>query len=104
MIELIALYFLCKFNGRLAARKGLKPLTWRLYTIFAWLVAEFLGVILGLMLFGKDDLGPLMAIGLVSAFGGYLFIRYILDKKTDAIGDDVSRAGIDDLRPPRRTP
>ena len=101
MIELIALYFLCKYNGRLAARKGLKPLTWRIYTILAWLVAEFLGVILGLLLFGKDNLGSLMAIGLVSAFGGYLFIRYVLDKKEDVIGEEVSRTGIDDLRPPR---
>ena len=101
MIELIALYFLCKFNGQLAARKGLKPLTWRIYTILAWLVAEVLGVILGLLLFGKDNLGSLAALGLVSAFGGYLFIRYVLDKKPDMIGDDLPRAGIDDLRPPR---
>lgn len=101
MIELIALYFLCKFNGRLAAQKGLKPLTWKIYTIFAWIVAEVLGVILGLMLFGKDNLGSLAAIGLVSAVGGYLFIRYVLDKKPDAVVDDVPRTGIDDLRPPR---
>ncbi|MDO9376211.1 MAG: hypothetical protein V4725_09815 [Bacteroidota bacterium] len=103
MIELIALYFLCKINGRLAAQKGLKPLTWKIYTIFAWIVAEVIGVILGLVLFGKDNLGSLAAIGLVSAFGGYLFIRYVLDKKPDVVNDDLPRTGIDDLRPPRRT-
>ena len=101
MIEIIALYFLCKANGKLAAQKGLKPLTWRINTIVAWLLAEIIGVIIGFFLFGKDNLGALAAIGLISAFGGYLYIRYILDNKPNAIHDEVKRTGVEDLSPPR---
>ncbi len=101
MIEIVALFFLCRMNGRLAVRKGLKASTWQIYTIMAWVAAEVLGVILGLMLFGKDNLASLAAMGLVSAFGGYLFIKYVLEKKPDLYEDDIDKVGIDDLKPPR---
>ena len=101
MIEVIALIFLCMKNGKLAAQKGLKPGTWKWYTVLAWLVTEMLGVILGIILFGQQNLVGIMSLGLVSAFGGYLFIKSVLDKKPDSYDDDINSIGVDDLHPPR---
>lgn len=69
MLEIVALFFLCRMNGKLAAQKGLKAGTWKIYTVLAWIVAEIAGLILGLLLFGQDNLAGLMAIAIVSAFG-----------------------------------
>ena len=54
MLEIIALIFLCKMNGALAIKKGLKPGTWKFYTILAWLVTEITGMIIGLVFLGFD--------------------------------------------------
>jgi len=102
MIEIIALIFLCIKNGKLAAQKGLKPGTWKLYTVLAWLVTEMAGVVLGIALFGQNNLIGIMSLGLVSAFGGYLFIKYVLEKKPDTFDEDINSIGIDDLQPPRK--
>lgn len=104
MLEIIALIFLCKMNGTLALKKGLKPGSWKLYTIFAWIAAEITGMVLGISFFGfgKNDIYSLMAIGLVSAFGGYLIVRAILEKKPDVIEEDINRIGVDDLQPPKQ--
>jgi hypothetical protein len=102
MIEIIALFFLCRKNGSLAKQKGLPPRAWWLNTIAAWVVAEMVGVFLGLALFGQGNLSGLMALALVSAFGGYLLVKAILEKKPDALEDDIDEIGIDDLRPPKK--
>jgi hypothetical protein len=73
-----------------------------LYTVLAWIVAEMMGVMMGLMLFGQENIIGIMLLGLVSAFGGYLFIKSILDKKPDSFEEDINRIGVDDLRPPRK--
>ena len=91
MVDLIALIFLCRMNGRLAVRKGLKASTWRLYTVLAWIGAEMIGLIVGLLLFS-----------LVCAFGGFLYVKYLLDQRPDSLEDDINRVGIDDLRPPAK--
>ena len=102
MIEVIALIFLCRINGRLATRKGLKASTWRLYTILAWIAAEIVGVVMGLLLFGQSNIGGLMLFSVACAFGGFLFIKYLLDQRPDSLEDDIERVGIDDLRPPAK--
>ncbi len=102
MLEIIALIILCKKNGNLAIQKGLKSMTWKWYTVLAWLVAEIFGVVLGIALFGQDNLIGIMLLGLVSAFGGYLFIKSVLDKKPDSFEEDINRIGVDDLHPPRK--
>ena len=103
MLEIIALIFLCKMNGALAIKKGLKPGTWKLYTIFAWIITEISGMITGVVFLGfdKKDLYGLMAIGLVSAFGGYLIVRAILEKKSDWVEEDINSISVDDLQPPK---
>lgn len=113
LIEIIALIFLCKKNGQIALQKGLKPGVWKLYTILAWVAAEFLGCIIGIMMFVKmpitdakqipqSDLVAISMIALFAAFGGYLLIRYILENKPGDINDDIKQIGIDDLQPPRK--
>ena len=72
MLEIIVLIFVCKKMGNLAVHKGLKPFTWKLYTVLAWIFAEITGVLIGLQLFGQNNLIGIMMLGLVSAFGGYL--------------------------------
>lgn len=102
MIEIIALFFLCKKNGELAAQKGLSPVRWKWYTIAGWLIAEFTGLLLGMLLFGNTNLYGLMAMGIVSAFGGYLYVKALLEKKPDTYDDDINKIGVSDLHPPPR--
>lgn len=102
MLEIIALIFLCKKNGNLAIRKGLKPGLWKWYTILAWVVTEMFGVLLGFDLFGQENIIGIMLLGLVSAFGGYLFIKFVLEKKPDSMDEEIDSIRVDDLHPPRR--
>lgn len=90
MLEIIALIFLCRKIGVIAERKGLPPGQWKLFTVLAWIGCEFIGVMIGIILFGfdKNNLFGLMAFALVCAFGGYLIIKAVLDKKPDAIDED----------------
>ncbi len=85
MIEFIVLFFLCKQIGALALQKGLNPTRWKWYTVLAWIGAEFLGFILGILLFGfeQNDIIGLILFSVVCAFGGYLWIRYLLENKPD---------------------
>ena len=114
-IEIIVLVFLCRKNGQLAMQKGLKPNSWKLYTVLAWIGAEFTGCILALVVMVKpvpgfdvrnmaqSDIFAISAIAFFSAFGGYLLIRYILEKKPDAFDKNVNEIGVDDLQPPRKS-
>lgn len=102
MLEIIALIFLCKRNGDLATQKGLKPGIWKMYTVLAWIVAEFVGIGIGLSMFGKQNLLQVGMIGIFTAFGGYLLIKYILENKPDTYNnEEVKKVGVDDLRPPK---
>jgi len=101
MIEIIALFFLCRLNGKIAIEKGLPHKKWWLNTILAWVVAEFTGVLIGIAFFGIGNLYAVLGTGLFCAFGGYLFIRNLLENKPDSIDEDVERISVDDLQPPK---
>ena len=103
MLEILAIIFLSRKNAALAVKKGLKPGTWKLYTVLAWILTEITGMILGITMLGigTDNLLGLMGIGLASAFGGYLIVRAILEKKPDVFEDDINSIGVDDLQPPK---
>ena len=88
MLEIFALIFLTRKIGVLAVKKGQAPRQWKLYIIVAWIIAEFLGIIIGQALFGKEIvLGPLL-FALVFAVGSYLLIDYTLRQKPDVHDDD----------------
>src|ERR1700744_6527388 len=99
-MDIIILIFVSRRIWALAIQKGERPNRWVLYNIFAWILAEVLGCILAMLLFGDTNMVAVLSIGLFSAFGGYLFVRSILEKKPDSMDDDISRIGTDDLKPP----
>jgi ABC-type uncharacterized transport system permease subunit len=99
MIEIIALIFLTKNNGNLAIQKGLKPGTWKLYTVLAWFGAEILGAVIGFLIFGQENVVAAILLGLLCAVGSYFVLRSVLNKKADTMNDDINRIGVEDLRP-----
>jgi len=87
MFEIILLYFLCRKIGKMAVEKGLRPGRWKLYTILYWILFECIGCYLAISLFGfsVNNIVGLMAFAIVSAFGGYLLVRYKLENKEPVI-------------------
>ncbi len=102
MIEIIVLIILCRKIGNLAVQKGLKSLPWRFYTVIAWIIAEFAGMLLAIGLFGKDNLVGILSLGVMGGFGGYLIIRATLEKLPDSLDKDINRIGIEDLGPKKK--
>ncbi len=100
MLDLIIVFFLVRHVGKLAVRKGLKPSTWKIYTVIAWFGGEILGLFLGVGIFGTNNLFGIVSMAIFVAFGGYLLIKYNLDKMPDYYNnDDINNIGSDDLQP-----
>ena len=83
MLDIFFLYFLCKQIGRLAVTKGLQPRIWKIFTISTWIGFEIIGFFVGIILFGfnKNDIFWLMVFVFFCGFGGYLFVRALLEKR-----------------------
>jgi len=92
-LDLIILFFLAREIGRLAAKKGLKPGTWRLYTVVGWLITEIIGIFIGLMIFDKDNLFSIAMIGIAFAITSYFIIKAQLNKLPDYFDDDINNMG-----------
>ena len=92
MIEIIALIFLTREIGRLAHDKGLKPITWKIYTIISWIISEIIGIMVGLMIFSKDNLFSIAMIGITFAITSYFIIKAQLNKLPDYF-DDINDFG-----------
>ena len=94
MLELIALIFLTREIGKLAEEKGLKPLTWKIYTIVSWIITEIIGFIVGVMLFGLDNLVSVGLVGFTFAITSYFIIKAQLNKLPDQnFDDDINNLG-----------
>ena len=93
MLEIIALIFLTREIGRIAHDKGLRPVTWKIYTIVGWIFSEIIGIIAGIMIFGKDNLFSVILVGLTFAITSYFIIKAQLNKLPDDFDDDISRIG-----------
>ena len=91
MVEIIVLIILAIHIGKVARRKGEKPAKWQVLTVIAWIAAEVVGVVLGIIFFGTGNLIGLMLLGLISAVGGYLIVKAQLDKIPDNFDDDIIR-------------
>lgn len=85
MLDIIILVFLVIRVGNKAERKGQPVLRWRILTVAAWFAGELLGLLLGFALFGfsMQSLPTLMLIAIMGAFGGFLLVKYNLDKYPD---------------------
>ncbi len=93
MLEIIALIFLARKIGELAHEKGQPTGKWKLFLVLAWIGFEILGAIIGVMLFGSDNLVGLALFAIVCAFGGYLLIRSILLKMPDDFNNEIDNIG-----------
>ena len=100
LLEIIALIFITRSIGKLALQKGLKPRTWKMYTIGGWFAAEIIGIAVGVLLLNSRDLIALALLGWIFAVGGFLIVRSVLQNKPDETPDnDINRIGVDDLKP-----
>lgn len=94
MLEIIALIFLSKEIGRIAERKGLKPSTWKIYLVVAWLFSEIVGLLVGAMIFSSDNIISIMLIGITFAITSYFIIKGQLNKLPDqTFDDDINNFG-----------
>ena len=93
MLEIIALIFLTKEIGRLAHAKGLKPVTWKIYTVVGWIILEIIGVIAGIIIFGTDNFFSEAMVGLAFAITSYFIIKAYLNKLPDYFDDDINNIG-----------
>lgn len=94
MLDLILLYFLTREIGRLAFKKGLKPLTWKIYNVSGWLGAELIGVTIGILIFGLKNLVSVQLVAFAFAITSYFIIKVQLNKLPDHdIDDDINRIG-----------
>lgn len=71
MLELIAIFTLGKAIKKMVQAKGLKATKYILLMIFFWLSFEFLGMVLGIVIFGEGLAAYLLALP-GAALGGYL--------------------------------
>ncbi|MEO8860310.1 MAG: hypothetical protein ABI358_02750 [Ginsengibacter sp.] len=94
MLDLIVLFFLTREIGRLAFRKGLKPVTWKIYNVLGWLGAELIGILIGAVIFGLDNLVSVQLIAFAFAITSYFIIKAQLNKLDDqSFDDDINRIG-----------
>ena len=93
MLEIIALIFLTKNIGNLALDKGLKPGTWKLYTVLAWFASEIVGIALGIVIFGSENIFPAILVGIAAAITSYFIIKSTLEKKPNVMDDDIDQLG-----------
>ena len=94
MLELIALIFLTREIGKLAEKKGLKPITWKIYLVTGWIFFEIIGISVGVMIFGMNNLISVVLVGFAFAITSYFLIKAQLNKLSDRnINDDINNLG-----------
>lgn len=71
MLEIIAIFTLGKWIKNSVNAKGLKATKYILLMIFFWISFEFLGMVLGIIIFGEGLQAYLLALP-GAALGGYL--------------------------------
>jgi outer membrane lipoprotein SlyB len=94
MLEIIALIFLTREIGKIAADKGLKPGTWKIYTVLAWIAGEFIGAIIGVLIFGTNNFFSVVLVAIAGAVTGYLILKANLSKRPDLLDDDINQIGM----------
>ena len=92
-MDVIILIFLIIEIGKLAKRKGLSALRWRVKLAIAWIAGELIGLFFGIVFFGRDNVSwALLAFG--CALSTYLLIKSFLAKLPDVVDDeDVNNIG-----------
>jgi hypothetical protein len=88
MIEIIALIFLSRYIGNLAFQKGLSSGWWRFYTVIAWLLFEFIGAIIGIIIFDKTNFVSIVLVAYASAITSFYILKAYLNKLPDYFPED----------------
>lgn len=96
MLDIIVLFFLLKKIGAIAKEKGVGSVKWKILTVLFWFIFESIGVDMALAWYGFGEMknvtqltniiiaNPgIMLFAYFCAFGGYLFIRFLLERKPD---------------------
>jgi hypothetical protein len=96
MPEIIILFFACRYIGKLALRKGLSPIKWKLITILLFFIFEMIGMNISMYTLGNPKIETMQQsielftnhpefifINLFVAFGGFLLVRFYLERKED---------------------
>ena len=87
MIELIAIYLTSKNMAEIAQEKGYSKGLWRLIAILAWIIFEFIGGVVGLIVFGEGGF-MFYITAIIGAFLGVFVVRKILDGKPNINMDE----------------
>lgn len=84
MLEIIGLVFFSRKLGPIILRKGESKNKWITLFIISFLAAEFLGLFIGIMIFGEDKIAEPAVTGYILAFSSFYVVRAILNNKPDA--------------------
>ena len=100
MFEIIILFFACRYIGKLALRKGLSPIKWKLITILMFFIFAMIGMNISMYNLGNPKIETMQQsfdlfknhpevifINLFVAFGGYLLVRFYLERKEDKVDE-----------------
>ncbi len=94
MLEIIAIIYLSRKIGHLAESKGLKPVKWKFLLVIGWILFELIGFLVGVILFGKDNLVSIILVAYTFAITAYFIVRAHLNKLPDAeLDDDINEIG-----------
>ncbi len=93
MLEIIALIFLAKEIGKLALSKGLPPGRWKFYLVLAWIAGEIIGGVIGILIFGDNNLISAALVAIGGAISGYVILKAHLSKRPDFIEGDIDNIG-----------
>jgi hypothetical protein len=88
MLEIFALVYLSKNISELAHQKGLKTGWWKFYTIIAWILFEFIGIFIGLLIFDRTNIVSIILVGYAAAITSYFILKAYLNKLPDYFPED----------------
>lgn len=93
-MDIIILIFLIIHVGKLAKRKGQSVLKWRFNLAIGWIGGELLGLIIGVLFFGSDNIGSWLLLAIGFAGTSYFLIKNYLSKLPDVIDEeDINNIG-----------
>lgn len=96
MLDLIALFFLARYIGKLATRKGQQPRRWQLKLVIYWFLFEFTGAFVGLLLFDfNTNMFSIIMVMAIFAVSAFFMVRRQLEHLPDesSMDDDIEQIG-----------